>query len=81
MQMTEQKVKSQMPARVRTRLESVRDCRREMARLYRATREGRLDASVATKLGFLLDKLVGMIRDDDLEARVTRLETRYGPET
>lgn len=74
--MTDHVAKMQGPSRVRTRLESVRDCRREMARLYRAAREGRLDASIATKLGFLLDKLVGMIRDDDLEARLARLEAQ-----
>jgi hypothetical protein len=62
------------PPVVRLRLATVRDCRRELARLYVEARRGEIEPATATRLCFLLNALVGMIRDSDLEGRIAALE-------
>ena len=59
---------------VKLRLATVRDCRRELARLYVEARTGQLAPSDATRLAFLLQAMVGMIRDTELADRIDRLE-------
>lgn len=54
----------------RIRLTSVRECRRELARVYAEARAGKLDTASATRFAYLLQTLVGMIRDSDLEDRI-----------
>ena len=65
-----------IPARppVRLRLATVRDCRRELARVYIEARSGELDPAIATRLCYLLTSLVGIVRDHELAARIDRLE-------
>lgn len=62
------------PPRVRLRLATVRDCRRELAKVYIEARRGQLPATEAARLGWLLQTLVGVIRDSELEERISKLE-------
>lgn len=67
------------PAKVaspRLKLETVRDVRRELARIYREARRGELKPETATKLAFLLDLTARMIERNELEARIEALEAR-----
>ena len=66
---------SPLPRRRRpTDLATITDCRREMARLYRAGREGVVPAGDAAKFAFVLMSLAALIRDEQFEARLTALE-------
>lgn len=58
----------------RIRLNTVRECRRELAKLYLETRQGQLETSTATRLAYILTSLVNMIRDSELEQRIAALE-------
>lgn len=60
----------------RLRLGTVRECRRELAKLYAEAREGKIPLSAATKLTFILNTLANMIRDADLEERIATLEAQ-----
>lgn len=60
----------------RLRLATVRDCRRELAKLYGEARRGSIPANEACRLGWLLQVLIGAIRDDELERRIAALEAR-----
>jgi hypothetical protein len=67
----------QFPAatpRSRLRLGTVRECRRELARLYIEARTGVIEASTATRLAYMLTSLSTMIRDTELEKRIAMLE-------
>jgi hypothetical protein len=48
--------------------------RRELARLYRDARSGRVDAQTATRLGYLLDLLRRAIEAGDHETRLRLIE-------
>ena len=65
-----------VPARPspRLRLSTIRDCRRELARVYAEVRAGTLEPQTGTRLAYLLQAMVGMIRDGDLEQRIAALE-------
>lgn len=65
------------PARKRPKhikLESVRDVRDELARVYRAARAGDIAPEVASRLTFMLGTLGKLIVDSELEQRITELE-------
>lgn len=65
------------PARKRPKhikLESVRDVRNELARVYRAARAGDIPPEVASRLTFMLGTLGKLIVDSELEQRITELE-------
>ena len=62
------------PSPVRLRLATVRDCRRELAKVYIEARRGQLPATEAARLGWLLQTLVSVIRDSELEERISKLE-------
>jgi hypothetical protein len=57
-----------------TDLATITDCRREMARLYRAGRDGAVPAGDAAKFAFVLMSLAALIRDEQFETRLTALE-------
>jgi hypothetical protein len=59
------------------RLATVRDCRREMAKVYREARGGSMETNVAARLCWMLQALVGAIRDYDLEQRLAALEAEH----
>ena len=60
--------------RSRLRLGKVRDCRRELGRLYVEARSGTIETSTATRLAYMLTSLANMIRDTELEKRIGMLE-------
>ncbi|MGX2030908.1 MULTISPECIES: hypothetical protein [Methylocaldum] len=65
------------PPRLRQRrikLATLRDVQREMARLYRDMRNGRLDPSDGAKMTYTLATLGKLIEVGDLERRVEALE-------
>lgn len=62
------------PSRLRLKLTTAEDCRRELARLYREARGRRLDVADASRMANILQILSRLIETSDLEARVERLE-------
>lgn len=61
-------------SRGRLRLGNIRDCRREMAKLYTEARNGQIPTAEAGRLVWILQALVGVIRDGELEERIAKLE-------
>lgn len=55
-------------------LKTALDVRRELARVYNDARFGRIEASDATKLGYLLNTIRTAIETSDLEQRLEALE-------
>lgn len=62
------------------RLATVRDCRREMARVYADARSARIDPSDATRLAYILKELITAISNFELEQRINELERRLSNE-
>lgn len=58
----------------RLNLSSSADIRRELAKVYRDARQGKIDPADATKLAYLLDLMRKMIETEELEKRLQRLE-------
>lgn len=58
----------------RINLSSSADVRRELTKVYRDVRQGRLDPSEGTKLGYMLDLMRKMIEAEELEKRLARIE-------
>ena len=59
-------------------LETVRDCRRELGRVYREARRGEIETTDAGRFGNLLSMMINAIRDTDLEDRIRKLEAGSG---
>ena len=55
-------------------LQTAIDCRRELARIYRAGREGKVATQDMTRFASVLQILIGAIRDGDFEERLKALE-------
>ena len=55
-------------------LETLTDVRREMARVYRNMRHGRIDTQDATRMTYVLTQIAKIIQTAELEARIERLE-------
>lgn len=58
----------------RLRLNTVSDIAKEYRKLYREARAGTLATSEASKLGYLLSALAGVLATSDLEERLAALE-------
>lgn len=58
----------------RLRLSNIKDCRRELAKVYTEARRGVIPAQDATRLTYILIALSNMIKDADLEERISKLE-------
>lgn len=56
------------------RLTSIKDCRRELTKVYIETRHGSIDPQNATRMTYVLVAISNMIKDHELEERVKRLE-------
>lgn len=56
------------------RLASIKDCRRELAKVYVDARYGSTDPQDATRLTYVLIAISNMIKDHELEERVKKLE-------
>ena len=69
-----------MPAEKKTyakaKLASATDVSRELAKLYREARSGRIDVSDASRLANMLSILARILSDSELEARIEALEQR-----
>ncbi|WP_339824318.1 hypothetical protein [uncultured Parasphingorhabdus sp.] len=66
------------PASMRLRLETVRDCRRELKRLFIAARNEEITTQTATRLAYILDLSSRMIERSELEQRIEALEAQGG---
>ena len=55
-------------------LKSAIDCRRELAKTYRQFRRGEIDDRTAKTSTYMLQALVGIIREHDIEKRIDALE-------
>ena len=55
-------------------LSTIAEVRREMARVYRDARQGRIETTDGTKLAFILSGIGKMILDSELEQRIEKLE-------
>lgn len=63
-------------SRQRIPLKTLRDVRREMARVYCACRHGQIEVTDGSKLTYMLAQLGKVIADHELEARIAALEAR-----
>ncbi len=61
----------------RSRLGSIREIRRELVKIYEEAKTGRISTQDAGRLTYMLQTLVGMIRDSDLEERIKKLEQQH----
>ncbi len=59
-------------------LETLTEVRREMARVYRQMRHGRIDTQDATRMTYVLTQLAKLIQTVELEARVEAVERALG---
>ena len=59
----------------RIRLQTLGDVAKEYRKLYREARAGTLSTAEASKLGYLLNMLAGILTASDLEERLAKLET------
>ena len=58
----------------RIRLNNIKEVRLELSRVYREARLGTLQTSEATRLVYMLIALGNIIKDSELEERITALE-------
>ena len=54
------------------------DVRREMAKVYREMKSGKLDTQDGSRLVYVLDRIGRMIEVSEIERRLAALEERYG---
>lgn len=59
-------------------LETLTDVRREMARVYRGMRHGRIDSQDATRMTYVLSQIAKIIQTAELDARVAAVERALG---
>ena len=60
----------------RVKLQTASQIGDEMAKIYRLAKSGEMDASIATKLTYILQSLAKIRVDGELEARLEALEQR-----
>ncbi len=60
--------------RKQIRLSSIKDCRRELAKVYADARHGSVDPQDATRLAYILVAISNMVKDHELEERIKKLE-------
>lgn len=63
------------PPRLRLKLSTIDDVKRELARLYRSAKAGQMDVGNASKLANMLALLGRLIEGADLERRIAAIET------
>jgi hypothetical protein len=70
--------KAQVPPRLvrlaPIKLDTFRNIRDELGRLYREARQGRIATADATRLAYLLGEIRKAIADEDMERRLSALE-------
>ncbi len=63
------------PKKPRTsRLKTLDDVRRFLAKLINEAKAGEIDAQLASKIGYLCNILTSCIKDSELEARIAKVE-------
>nr|WP_164503148.1 hypothetical protein [Nitrosomonas sp. JL21] len=62
------------PTSRQIKLVTVMDCKREMARVYRDSRQGRIDIQDGTRLVYMLAQVGKLIEVSELEKRIEALE-------
>ena len=62
--------------RYRCKLDTLGNVKQEMAKVYREARSGLLDVQDATKLTWMLQAVGKVIEGNDLEIRMTALESK-----
>lgn len=62
------------PTPQQIRLVTAMDCKREMARVYRDARSGRIDMQDGTRLVYMLSHVGKMIEVSEFEKRIEELE-------
>lgn len=62
------------PVSERLRLSTIKECRRELAKVYTDTRRGIISPQDGTRLTYILTALSNIIRDSELEERIKKLE-------
>ena len=60
----------------RAKLQTASDIARELGKLYRLAKSGEMDASLATKLTYILQTMAKIQVDSELEQRLSALENR-----
>jgi hypothetical protein len=58
------------------RLDTIAGVRREMTRVYREARTGKLETPEATRLAFILQSIARLIEGGDFEKRLNDMEQR-----
>jgi len=56
------------------KLVTVMDCKREMARVYRDARQGRIDIQDGTRLVYMLSQIGKLVESSEFEKRLELLE-------
>ena len=75
----EDDVEPPMPKQyARAKLATSTDVSRELAKLYREARSGRIDVADASRLANMLSILSRILSDSELESRIEALEQRGG---
>ncbi len=69
---------SVIPTPPKVDLATALDVRREMAKVYRETRAGKIDTQDGAKLVFMLAQVGKMIEMHEIETRLAALEARNG---
>ena len=59
-------------------LETLTDVRREMARVYRQMRHGRIESQDATRMTYVLTQIAKIIQVAELDARIEAVERALG---
>jgi hypothetical protein len=64
------------PTPPKIKLNALEDVRREMASVYREARGGRMDASEAGRLAYILAGIGKLIEATDIERRLVQMERK-----
>jgi hypothetical protein len=64
------------PTPSKIKLNELEDVRREMARVYREARGGRMDASEAGRLAYILTGIGKLIEATEIEKRLSQMERK-----
>jgi hypothetical protein len=62
--------------RYRCKLDTLQDCKREMAKVYRESRSQLIDVSDASKFVYMLGAVGKLIEVSDIEKRIEALEAK-----
>ena len=67
---------ARIPAPSKIKLNELEDVRREMARVYREARSGKMDASEAGRFAYILTGIGKLIEATEIEKRLAQMERK-----